>query len=480
MAAAPMSPAPALEVHDAQGLLASGYGHLPHACYLIAQITDAAAARAWLGASADTVTTAAGRSDGPAMNIALTSHGLAELGLGADVLAGFSLQFREGMTTGHRQRVLGDIDASAPRYWAWGGPETPVVDMLVALYAADRPALDAIVERTDAALLTSGVNVTERLGSVPAEHEHFGFRDGIAQPAIEGLRSGRPDNTVKAGEFLFGYPNEYGLYTARPLVAATADPAGVLPDDAERSGRRDLGRNGSHLVFRQLAQDVPAFWSFVDGASTNGGGDRLALAAKMVGRWPGGAPLVLSPQRDEPRYADADDFGYHEHDPDGLRCPLGAHVRRAHPRDSLDPDPGSERSIAIDKHHRLLRRGRAYGTPMTAQAALRAAASNATNGSASPEDERGLHFICLCTNLARQFEFVQHTWCNNPKFNGLYDDRDPLIGPADRTFTVQALPTRRRIGGLPAFVQVRGGAYFFLPGIRALRYLAELAPQAHV
>ena len=475
-----MSPTQAIDVQDTQGLLASGYGHLPEACYLLAQIADPAGACAWLGESADKVTTAAGRSGGPAMNIALTRHGLSRLGLGADVLAGFSLQFREGMTTEHRRRVLGDRDESAPEQWSWGGPTTPVVDVLVALYAADGPGLDAVVERTGAGLRAAGVSVLTRLGSAHSEREHFGFRDGIAQPAIEGLRGGRPDDTVKPGEFLLGYRNEYGLYTERPLVAPAADPGGVLPVDAEGSDRRDLGRNGTYLVVRQLSQDVPAFWSFLDEASANadgnGDGDRLALAAKMVGRWPGGAPLVLSPQRDDPRFADADDFGYHEHDPNGLRCPLGAHVRRTHPRDSLDPDPGTERSIVVDKHHRLLRRGRAYGTAMAAQAALEAAATRSANGSAVPADERGLHFICLCANLARQFEFVQHTWCNNPKFNGLYQDGDPLIGPADRTFTVQALPARRRIGGLPSFVQVRGGAYFFLPGIRALRYLAGLDP----
>ena len=470
-----MSPAPAIDVQDAQGLLASAYGHLPEACYLLAHVTDPAGARAWLAASVDAVTTAAGRSEGLAMNIALTCGGLTRLGLGAGVVAGFSQQFREGMTTDHRRRVLGDGDGNAPELWSWGGPQTPAVDLLVLLYAVDTPTLDAAAGRTQAGLQAAGVSVLVRLAAARSDREHFGFRDGIAQPAIEGLRDGRPDDTVKPGEFLLGYPNEYGLYADRPLVAPRADPAGVLPADAGGSGRHDLGRNGTHLVFRQLSQDVPAFWSFLDEASTNGNSDRVALAAKMVGRWPSGAPLTLSPERDAEHLADADDFGYHEHDRDGLRCPLGAHIRRAHPRDSLDPDPGSERSIAIDKHHRLLRRGRIYGTPMTMQAALRAARAGSDERGAG--DERGVHFICLCANLARQFEFVQHTWCNNPKFNGLYEDGDPLIGPGKRSFTVQALPTRRRIGALPVFVRVRGGAYFFLPGVRAMRYLAGLDPK---
>jgi deferrochelatase/peroxidase EfeB len=187
----------------------------------------------------------------------------------------------------------------------------------------------------------------------------------------------------------------------------------------------------------------------------------------MVGRWPNGAPLVLAPGLDDPALSSENDFGYFHIDLEGLRCPLGAHVRRSHPRDSLDPSPGSQRSIDIGKRHRLLRRGRKYGPPLTLEAAL--------NGGVGAEDERGLHFICLCGNIARQFEFVQHTWVNNPKFKGLYEDPDPLMGAPGRTFTVQAKPVRRRVTDMPSFVQTRGGAYLFLPGVRALRYVAGLA-----
>ena len=73
---------------------------------------------------------------------------------------------------------------------------------------------------------------------------------------------------------------------------------------------------------------------------------------------------------------------------------------------------------------------------------------------------------------------MQHTWLNNPTFHGLYDDTDPLIGsrhPRGATFTVPARPVRRRYRDLPQFVRTRGGAYFFLPGIAALRYLDRLS-----
>ena len=208
----------------------------------------------------------------------------------------------------------------------------------------------------------------------------------------------------------------------------------------------------------------------------------------MVGRWPSGAPLVETPDRDDPRLGDDNDFGYYHTDPLGLACPLGAHIRRMNPRDSLDPQPGTDASLAVNDGHRLLRRGRSYG-PGTGAPAAAGPAATGNNGHAerlaradvAPGSGTGLHFICLVASLIRQFEFVQHTWLNNPTFHGLYDDTDPLIGsrhPRGATFTVPARPVRRRYRDLPQFVRTRGGAYFFLPGISALRYLDQLPADA--
>jgi Dyp-type peroxidase family len=236
------------------------------------------------------------------------------------------------------------------------------------------------------------------------------------------------------------------------------------------------GRNGTYLVFRQLSQDVRGFWRFLDQVAkrpdgTSDSDRRLRLAAKIVGRWPGGAPLVLAPDGDDPALAEANDFAYFHDDRGGTRCPIGAHIRRANPRDSLDPSPGTADSYAINRRHRILRRGREYGVQLTPEEAL-------SGGDASPAtDERGLQFICLNGNIARQFEFVNDTWLNDPKFAGLYDDADPLVGPSQPyggTFTVQSSTVRERVTDVPRFVSVRGGAYFFLPGIAATRYLASL------
>jgi Dyp-type peroxidase family len=457
-----------LELEDIQGLVARGYGTLRAATFVLLRIDDPAAARGWLGALAGEVATAERGRRSEAVHVALTHRGLRRLGLPERSLAGFPDEFTGGMTTDHRRRILGDVGESAPEQWRWGGPADPV-DAVLLLYAEDPAGLNAVADRQAGAgaLRAAGLAQVQRLDTAPLEDtEPFGFRDGISQPLIAELGPpGQPGprlHTVLAGEFVLGYQNQYGQIAESPAVAAADDPGRVLPrtGDAEWA---DLGRNGSYLVLRQLAQDVDRFRRFVDQASQ---GDSPAdpdastrLAAKMVGRWPNGAPLTRAPDHPVDDLGDANDFGYADDDAAGLGCPVGAHIRRANPRDALDPEAGPEQSIRSVNRHRLLRRGRAYREP-------------------SDPGERGIHFICLNANIARQFEFVQHTWLNNPKFAGLYDDTDPLVAPhqgdAGRSFTVQARPLRQRITGLPPFVTVKGGAYFFLPGLRALRFLAGL------
>ena len=452
--------APTLDVADVQGLVVRGYGRLPHAAFLACRIRDAQGARAVLRDLIGEVGSGVGHDADTALQVAFTASGLVALGLRDDVIErGFAAPFVEGMTTEHRQRLLGDVGAADPRHWAWGGPDTPPVHVLLLVYAVSAGLLD---ERRGALLAAAG-GALELVADLPTDElgdrEAFGFADGLTQPRLAGLPGARDGRTLPTGEFVLGYPNAYGQLGPRPLLDPTSDPQRILPRDPGGSGKADMGCNGSYLVLRQLRQDVETFTGFLrertrraDGAEDEQAQERLA--AKMVGRWRSGAPLVLAPDRDAPETAYLD-FGYHAEDPHGLACPLGAHIRRANPRDALPPQPGSERSLQLTDHHRLLRRARNY----------------TQNG------ERGLHFLCLVGDLSRQYEFVQHSWINDPVFDGLHDDADPLVaprGPRGGTFVEQVLPVRRRHRDLPEFVRVRGGAYFFLPGLSALRYLTQI------
>lgn len=469
-----------LEPEDIQGFAMSGYGHLPCASYLLLRVSDVILARRWLANLTDDLTTGVGKQEGTSLNVAFTHHGLEHLGVDALTLTTFSRPFLEGMATPHRSRILGDSDENAPSNWDWGGSdESRAVDILLLLFAVDEKTLAALLEEQRSRFAQGGVIELLALGAgrQPDSHEHFGFADGMGQPVIEGspqADKAAPRNLLKAGEILLGHTNDYGKPADSPTVDPALDPRRLLPDapaiegtTSAQSAKRDLGRNGTYLVFRQLAQHVADFWQFLDEATRQPDGmvDRAAssrLAAKFVGRWPSGAPLVLSPETDNPALGNEDDFGYRETDVHGFACPIGSHIRRSNPRDTLGPN--SRTALVSANRHRILRRGRSYG-------------HRPADPRVPDSSERGLHFICLNSDIERQFEFVQQTWINNPVFGGLNSEVDPLVGNLDKgdaIMTVQADPLRTRVHNLRRFVTVKGGAYFFLPSIKALRYLSSL------
>ena len=496
-----LSPGRSVELDDVQGLVRFGYKHLTEACFLLLRVKDPAAARAWLAQAPITSAVKADPLPQTALQIALTSEGLRALEVAADLCEGFSAEFVAGMASdAARARRLGDVDANDPSRWRWGAGER-VPHVAVLLYA--RPGRLAVWQQEIEAQCAAGFVRIERLSTSDVQGvEPFGFVDGISQPEVDWERR-RPvrdqdqleyGNVGCLGEFLLGYPNEYGLYTPRPLLAPQRDPGALLPRAEDAPDQADLGRNGCYLVMRQVQQDVRRFWRELDRQAEGDAGLRERLAAAMVGRKKNGEPLAAPSEASvaggalTPR-SNLNDFTY-QADPQGLRCPLGAHIRRTNPRNAdLPPGPRGILSrlwrmlgfnaealeqdlVASTRFHRLLRRGRSYGAGV-------APAPSAT--ASSPSADTGLHFICLAANIKRQFEFVQSAWLIGSKFAGLTGESDPLLGhrlpdpgdsPTDGFSIPQADSPDRRLSGLPQFVTVLGGAYFFLPGIRALRYLA--------
>lgn len=455
----------ALELDDIQALVLRGHRELPWASYLFLRIEDPAGARAALAELAKEVTSAKeviaphlARPD-RRVQLAVSAVGLERLGLDEKARRSFAPEFQSGMAERTRSRRLGDRGASDPSTWELGGPGHRL-EVLLCLFARERHERDALALAFEARLAPA-LTVERREDSTPRadDREHFGFRDGVSQPVLAGdPHRGHVSerDLIAPGEFLLGYPNEYRQTSPSPRLA---------------SGE-DLGKNGSYLVFRKLEQDVAAFWrTFHEAARTlEPAYTPEHLAAKCVGRWPSGAPLSLSPDRDDPRLgADVgrrNEFLFLERDRLGVSCPVASHIRRANPRDAKG---GSAKdSLALVRRRRLIRRGRLYGAPVK------------TPMTTEPDGiRRGLYFIALNANLSRQFEFLQQTWINNPKFGGLNDDRDPVSsqGAASGAASLPCTPFRQRLIDLPSFVTVRGGEYFFLPGLRALaRLLAACAP----
>ena len=496
---------PEVDYGDVQGLVRYGHGHMTEARFIPLRIRDPRAARAWLRAAP--VTTAVRILPRPrtALQVAFTREGLEALSVPAPVIAGFSPEFVSGMAGEEgRSRRLGDTGPSAPSGWPWGGPGK-VPHVLVLVYA-EPGRLEPWVRTVMRDPWTAAFQVLSTPPPAPLDGvEPFGFVDGISQPVLDWDRrrviDGRDQleygNVVSLGEFLLGYPNEYGQYTDRPLIDGTDDPLGELPLAEDAPGRRDVGCNGTYLVIRQLSQDVRGFWQFLERQANGDARARRTLAEAMVGRAMTGEPLIPTGGRPIPGIdpEDPDDVRQNqftfESDALGTACPFGAHIRRANPRNAdlpghpaglvsrlirtlgFDRKSVREDAIAAARFHRILRRGREYGPSLPVEEAARP-------GGLDGDEERGLYFICLNASITRQFEFVQSAWLMSTKFGGLAEESDPLVGarqplpgcPVTNTFSLpQAAGVRRRITGLPQFVTVRGGAYCFLPGIRALRYL---------
>jgi len=447
------------ELSAIQGILVHGYTRLPHCNYLFLRVINRDIFLHWL--KQQHFQDASIKPSANCQNIAFTSEGLAQLGINVSEHNGFSIDFIQGMDTPHKNRTLGDFGHNATEKWKWGSRQQPVHVLLMQFCTSENESLNQL-DLFRSSVSQNGMELVSHVysASLPQGKEHFGFQDGLSQPDIKGIKDrGVTENTLNPGEFILGYPNSYNVLPLNPVIDSF-----------------DFGKNGSYMVVRQLEQHVRQFWDTIMQLENQDLDQAILLASKMVGRWPNGKPLVLAESQDTPvEDKGIFDFMYYEEDKHGYKCPVGSHIRRTNPRDSFDDNP--QDSLETSNKHRILRRGRPYGPPICPEMNI----ANILKAE-SDREERGLVFICFNTDISRQFEFVQHTWSNNQKFDGLYNDVDPIMGvqgsyndnTMDTTqFEVQACPFRKRYKNIPSFVTVRGGDYFFLPGIQAIEFLCS-------
>jgi Dyp-type peroxidase family len=470
---------PLLDLDDIQAHILPGFGH-QHQRFLGWRLPDdepAPAARALLAAIAGRITPArhglanrairkavrhgladpAQLTEPPAMAAALSPRALRALG--HPDLATIDEAFAVGMA---RRSYLRDPPATT---WTVGGPGREI-DILVIL-AGDDPELLAGAAAAVCATATCELVHDQRAHRLPGDIEHFGFRDGISQPVLRGVVDGEgtplvtrtpmpllPDHRAYAapgdvlvwpGQFIFGLPRQSETAPARPA------PARDVPA---------LARNGSLLVYRKLEQDVAGFHADTARMAAGLGADPDALRAQLVGRWPDGRPLAgpADATRDElnhfnydtgtpdiadgPRGAGAD--------PDGLRCPLAAHIRKVNPRDQ-ETDKGPP---AVTLTFAILRRGITYGQ---------------TSG-----PDRGLLFLCYQTDVTQQFELLAQRWANNPERprQGMDNGVDLLIGRVRAGTPRRARLLDGEVSTFTDYVLPRGGAYLFTPSLSAVREMA--------
>lgn len=435
------------------------------------------------------------------VNVAFSSQGLSKLMDPGEVAELKEQSFHQGLAA--RSTYLGDPSdpnhAGHATNWRVGGPDTSA-DILLTVASDSEESLARWLSALRPRLSASRLRVVfeQAAAALPGDHrghEHFGFRDGISQPAMRGRASSAPTDFIvprylsPEGEGLerakmFAKPGQPLIWPGQFLLGLQRqDPNDVLASVPPRPRVPAWARLGSFLVCRRLLQNVPSFWSFVEQAAAEVGLDPVQLASTLVGRWPSGAPLLRSPGGDDPRlgaddlannhffyqatsrpsqlasiagYA-GDDFPQAEQDVLGSVCPHFAHIRKMNPRDSgTDMGPYQDSLIRL-----ILRRGITFGRSLL--------------GVANPsqellDEERGLMFVCYAASIEEQFEFLQRRWANNPLMptpQGV----DLLMGQSDRAGnrTREAqLPTS--LGGVTLraeqdFVVPTGGGYFFAPPI---------------
>lgn len=445
----------------------------PRANYVLIHFPRAAAgaARAVVDHVRQRVTSGERWTPQISVNLGLTYAGLALLRDPCDL--GLSKPFQEGMAA-RAEQYLSDRGESAPEHWDFSDGEVVAakrdqrdrIHAVVLIQGSDSDQVADATRDVQAAAEGAGAQCrVERTCRLRDNREHFGFVDGISQPAIEGLDGdaeghGAVDENgrwrkIEPGELVLGYASEAGPFAGHPWLA-----------------------DGSFIALRKLEQDVAGFVRYLHQhagvlAPRELPADQKAewLAARLVGRWPNGAPLIPL----APTAKNGNDFRYAA-DSVGFACPHGAHVRRANPRDVLN------RFGDYAERHRIVRRALMYAYKEVdghAQLALEPDDPPVDWSTLAGGDDgvrRGQIFIAFNADLERQFEFVQSNWINlgETARDRLFTFRDPLTGANDGSGHFVIPGSEFKVASaLPRFVTTRGGGYFFLPGLEALDELCR-------
>ena len=440
--------APTLELHEIQATVLRLRPAPYFGTHVLLRVDDARTGREVLRRLIPHIASAASwwKATDPWLAVAITYAGLEALGVPSESLQGFPEAFRVGMAA--RAHQLGDKGLNGPNNWEppFGSREIHIGLSGFSDSEEKRRRVLAIARQQYESLPGVRVLYSQDFGAQPGDLNPLGYKDGIDQPAIEGsgvdpLPGQGP--LIKAGEFILGYPGEAGVPLPMPQPEA-------------------LGRNGTYVGLRKYQSRVGAFNRFLH---ANGSTDfeRELLAAKLVGRWRSGAPLTLAPDADNPHLgADPqrnNDFNYAD-DSRGEKAPFGCHMRRMNPRDT------KLARLTDVNIHRLIRRGTTFGAPYD---------PNALSEEAD-ETPRGAYFLFMSAKAMATMEFLQQEWINDGDFIGAGNERDPIIGLQEKeaTFSIPKHPVRRRIHGIETFNVLRGGEYFFMPSLSALKWLAEL------
>ena len=534
---------------DIQGNVIGGFNK-DHQSFLFLNFTDRAKARAWVGGIATEVASAAevaqfdtlfkrvnlrrggelGVVKATWMNLAFSFKGMEALGVSSADLKRFPDAFRAGMAA--RKSIIGDVGNNDPAKWV-GQLGTPDVHAIMIVAADNQEDLGEHVLRY---LHNMGVNGGVRLlylqdGAVREDepgHEHFGFRDGVSQPAVRVLDEHRPgmvapsepiqanpgQDRLHGGEFVLGYPTQIPEDKQCPKgkVAPNPDPGPISPKHAKGDeDAPDWAVNGSYLVFRRLAQNVGGFRDHVAALAAAQGLSPEVMGAKLVGRYKSGAPLELTedekelvtqgklpsdfdPTAGDPTAAVAaalglpadyprndgilsedsrldNHFEYGDNDEDGLIVPRGAHIRKTYPRNDMTPGGGESDT----QTHRIMRRGIPFGTSF--RPGLGSVGHAGKPGLEEPGD-RGLLFLCYQSSISRQFEFVQKNWVHNPNFSTPGAGEDPIIAQTPQgDFLLPKTGTQAAHLSIMHFVTMTGGEYFFQPAICTLVKVLGDPPQ---